>query len=237
MFEETVNSEVGSQISPHQASEEAFELAISDEEAIESIDNHIRKHIGKVETVFHDLISDLVHITIQIVAPTPGRDYYTLVTSGMSDRPMSTPQQAKGWEYAELMICLPPTWKMTWEDFDDDANYWPIHWLKQLAHLPHGNDSWLCVSHTVPNGDPAKPYAANTELCCAYLSQPALFDESFHKLVVSEEKTVRFYAFVPLYAEEADWKLKHGADSLDAKLSAISVSELLDIRRPNACIR
>ncbi len=237
MSEKVERSEGGSEMYRHQTRDREFELAMGNEEGIEAIDSHIEKYVGKVETVFHEIISDLVHVDVHIVAPTPERNFYTLVTSGMSDRPMITPPQAKGWEYAELMICLPPTWKMTQEDFNDAANYWPIRWLKQLSRLPHEYDTWLRASHTVPNGDPAKPFAANTKLCCAYLSSPVLFDAGFQELKRSEEKIVRFFSVVPLYREEMDWKLKHGADSLDEKLNAIHVSELLNINRPNACVK
>ena len=37
-------------------------------------------------SVFHELVSDIVHIDVNIIPPDNGRDYYVLWTSGMSDR-------------------------------------------------------------------------------------------------------------------------------------------------------
>ena len=44
-------------------------------------------------------------------------------------------------------------------------------------------------------------------------------------------------SFGPLYREEMDFKLQHGCDLLYEKLDAIGVTELLDLRRTNACAR
>src|SRR5687767_15165770 len=61
-----------------------FEMAIGDSENIQRISEHIEQHCGEVESVLHELVSDLVHIDIHYVKPTPERNYHTLVTSGMS---------------------------------------------------------------------------------------------------------------------------------------------------------
>ncbi|AJS59305.1 hypothetical protein UB51_13440 [Paenibacillus sp. IHBB 10380] len=44
------------------------------------ISKHVEKYIGEIDGVFHEIISDLVHIDILIVKPTKKRNYYTLVT-------------------------------------------------------------------------------------------------------------------------------------------------------------
>ena len=78
-------------------------------------------------------LSDLVHIDIHMVEPTPEKNYYTLVTSGMSDRPMNAPAECGELRYAEIAISLPPDWPLTQEAFADENNYWPLRWLKILA--------------------------------------------------------------------------------------------------------
>jgi hypothetical protein len=94
-----------------------FEFAIGDSENIAAIEAHIEKWIGKPATVFHELISDKVHIDIHIIPPSESRRCYTLVTSGMSDRPMKAPEQRPDLAYAELFLSLPPDWKMADEDW------------------------------------------------------------------------------------------------------------------------
>jgi Suppressor of fused protein (SUFU) len=230
-------SESGAPIHRHQAREKPFEPAFGDERTIEKITEHIEQFAGTPENVFHELISDLVHVDVHVVEPRKKRDYYTLVTSGMSDRPMAAPKDHPDKKYAELLICLPADWKMSEKALEKDRWSWPIDWLKLLARLPHEYDTWLWEHHTVPNGDPAEPFADNTDLCCAYLLRPALFPKEFFKLKVSRGKTVHFFCLVPLYEDEMKFKLKVGSDELVDRLDDAGVTELLDIDRPSVCRR
>jgi hypothetical protein len=112
-----------------------FELAIGDTENLEHITNHVERYIGKIETVWHEIISDLVHIDVHWVQPTAERPYHTLVTSGMSDRPMTVPEGAENFCYGELVLCLPQEWPISEGAFKDEKNYWPIRLLKGTAPL------------------------------------------------------------------------------------------------------
>ena len=73
--------------------------------------------------VFHEIVSSDVHLDLYVVPPQPGeasvmfphgRDFYTIVTSGMSTQAMKAPASGggdiQGQRYAELMICLPSDW-------------------------------------------------------------------------------------------------------------------------------
>jgi hypothetical protein len=210
---EQERSESGSPIYRHEPSQKGFVPAIGDSETIGRVEKHIEEHIGKPDMVWHELVSHLVHVDIHMVNPTPERNYYTLITSGMSDQPMNVPPGAEAFRFAELVICLPPTWKVTQADFQNEEHYWPLRWLKVLARLPHEYDTWLGVAHTVPNGDPPRPFAGNTQLCGMMLMQPSmLFSDAFIELHMNANKTVNFLSLIPLYREEMDFKLKHGAD-------------------------
>jgi hypothetical protein len=235
MADEPERSESGAPIYRHQARARDLEPAIGDEQTLEKISRHVEDHVGPVASVFHELVSDLVHVDVHMVAPSPERDYYTLVTSGMSDRPMSPPEDARDCRHAELVICLPATWPLTQDSFKDEENYWPIRCLKTLARLPHEFDTWLYAAHTVPNGDPAKPFARNTKLCCTLLLKPVLFGDDFLTLIVSSDKTIHFLSLVPLYREEMDFKLKKGLDPLLDRLDKAGVTELLNVSRKNVC--
>jgi hypothetical protein len=48
-----------------------FELASGDEDTIAAISNHIERHLGPIAGVYHELISDQVHLDVYIVAPAP----------------------------------------------------------------------------------------------------------------------------------------------------------------------
>jgi hypothetical protein len=229
-------TEAGQPIFRHEAREREFQLAIGDDDSIDRISAHIEEHIGPVAGVFHELISDLVHVDIHMVAPTAERPYHTLITSGMSDLPMTTPEGTDLPKYAELILSLPPDWPLTKEAFADGRNYWPIRLLKTLARLPHEYETWLGFGHTVPNnGDPAEPYAENTKLCCALVYQPLLVPEPALALKIDDEKTIWFYSVVPLYEEEMNFKLKKGSGEFFKRLQRQEVNELLDIKRKNVC--
>ena len=228
-------SESGNPIYRYQPRQKPFEHAVGDPESIEKITAHVEQHVGKIGTVLHEIVSDLVHVDVHHVEPTAERNFHTLVTTGMSDRPMKTPEEASGAAYAELCISLPPSWPLTQEAFKDDANYWPVRWLKMLARFPHEYDTWLGHLHSMPNGDPPKPLSPDTKLSGVLLVPPILAPPEFWSLDVRPGKTVRFFAIVPVYAEEMEFKLKHGGDALLDQFDEHDVSELLDLRRANTC--
>lgn len=207
------------------------EIVRGDRQNSRYISQHIEQHIGKSSQIFHELVSPLVHVDIHVVPPSHHRDYYTLVTAGMSERGMNVPKSASMYRHAELVMCLPPDWKLSHDDFQDEANYWPVRWLKILARMPHEYNTWLGLYHTIPNGDPPQPFASNTDLCCAFLMRPALFDEGFWYRHTPDGRTIHFYSLIPIYRSEITIKLRQGGDVLAEKLTKLDVTELLDIDR------
>jgi hypothetical protein len=230
-------SESGAPIYRHKPREKPFEPAHGDAAMLEKFDRHLERHLGPVETVLHEIVSDLVHVDVHLVKPTEERPRWTLVTTGMSDRPMKVPEGAEEFRHAELMLSLPPDWPLTEQAFKDERHYWPVRWLKMLARLPHEYDTWLGWGHTVPNGDPAAPYAPDTKLCCMLVVPPVLVPEGFRRLTVNDDKTVHFYAAVPLYREEMDFKLRKGAEALLDRFDRHQVTERVDPKRKNACAK
>lgn len=224
----------GSKIYRH--SEQDFKQDFADlgEASLEQIDAHINKHLGKPGGVFHELVSPTVHIDVHMVEPTPERNFYTLVTSGMSDKPMNGPLPNA--RFAELVVMLPPEWKLDQASFDDENNYWPIRQLKFLARFPHEFNTWLWADHTVPNGNPPQPYATNTGMCGMIVAYPVSLPIEFHRLRISDEKEISFFALIPLYQDETEFKLKHGSEALYQKFDKAGVTDLIDTTR-NSCIK
>ena len=225
----------GAPIYRHEHRTRPFEAACGDDETISLVSDHIGRHIGQADNVFHEIISDLVHIDVHIVAPSEQRPWYTLITSGMSDRPMATPDGVEDAALAELAISLPPDWPLTKEAFEDERNYWPIHLLKAMARMPHEYETWLGWGHTVPNGEEAAAFAPDTRLCCALILSPVLPDKGFDKLQRPDGRPINFYSLVPIYREEMEFKLRHGAEKLVDRLADAGVTELLDVNRKNVC--
>jgi len=206
-----------------------------DERMTEAIGEHITRHVGPCEEVFHELVSDLVHIDVHIVRPSAEREYFTLVTSGMSSRPMNVPPGREGCEYSELVLCLPSDWHVLEGDYEKEQYWWPFRLLKFLARLPHEEGCWAWAGTTVPNGDPPEPYDASVGYCCALIAAPILFGDDFLTLTL-DGRAVHFHSVLPLYREEMDAKLAGGLDALldlwDEK--APEICELVNPERRNA---
>lgn len=224
-----------------------FELVSGDLDTIKAVEAHIERYLGRASGVLHEIVSDKVHIDVHVVSPSEEFPFYTLVTSGMSDRPMLTPEGASLADappYAELCILLPPDWPLpgpgdgrsTTELFADEAVYWPVRWLKTLARLPHEYHTWLGFGHTVPNGEEAAPFADNTRLGCLLLVTAISLPEEFQQLRVGPTKTIQFYTLCPLYPEEMVLKMNEGAGALFELFEAADLSDVVDLHRPNVAL-
>lgn len=203
------------------------------EECLEQISDHIEKHLGKVETVFHEIVSDTVHIDVHFVKPTSEFPFVRLITSGMSDLPMTTPVGSDAPQFVELLTTLPADWHLDQKSFESETWYWPVRLLKSLARLPHSYKTWLGWGHTIPNGDPPEPYAKNTRLCGSIVLPSITVSDNFHTLFIDDRKTITFYSVVPLYEEEMNFKLRSGTDALLDKLSKRNVTDIIDPSRVN----
>ena len=232
MTESDERSPSGSPIYRHAAAKEW--QPPQGEECIEQISDHIEAHLGPVKSVFHEIVSDIVHIDVHFVQPTRAMPFVRLVTSGMSDLPMSTPAGADVPRFAELMITLPPDWKLDAESFKDEAWYWPVRLLKSLARLPHQYDTWLGWGHTIPNGDPATTYDASVPFSGAIILPSMTAPQAFGTLDIDDSKRIAFLAVWPLLPGEMDFKLKHGTDALIDCFEKHRVRDAVDPKRRDA---
>jgi len=219
----------------HTAREHAWEpAAASDPDTTTAIEQHIERHFGPVAFVWHELASDLVHLDVHVVEPSAARPYFTLVTSGMSDRPMAVPEESDASRYAELMMCLPADWPMTADEFRDENAYWPIRLLKVAARLPHEYDTWLAEWHSIPNGDPAEPYASGTPFAGVLVTPMIRCDPDARTITTDAGKRISLLALVPLHPAEMQLKVAHGTDALLNAFDRVTVSEVLDPTRPSS---
>jgi Suppressor of fused protein (SUFU) len=190
-----------------------------------ALEMHYEKHFGGSSSVFHELVSDLVHIDVYLFPANEQRKFHVLATIGMSALPMTTPADASEYRFAELLIDE--------ESLKDEANYFPIHWMKYLARMPHIYQTWLGYGHTIPNGDPPQPMTNTTSLCGVVLLPPILFGDSCARLEKEDGTLIHIWAVVPLYAEEMDLKLKRNVEALFEGFEKHQVNELLNLQRVN----
>ena len=181
------------------------------EQEMEAIEAHINARFGRFDNVFHEIVSPDIHVDICVIKPEAERNYYTLVTMGMGAHRMNVPRElnAKAFERAELLIALPPDWEI---ENSDEKWYWPLRWLKVLARLPGEHNTWLGYGHTVPNG---QPFAENTKLCGVLLTMPYFFGTQAASCNLPGGGEVNFYQVLPVYEEEMNFKIEHGAEALE----------------------
>ena len=217
-----------------QDEEEFSNPEVYTEEEMEAVEGHIEQYFGKVENVFHELVSPDIHVDICVVPPSEERDYCTLVTMGMGAHRMNVPEELEEYklERAELAIALPADWKLDQESMKDEKWYWPIRLLKTLARLPIASDTWLGFGHTMDNEE---DFAKDTKLCAAILTGPQDTEDGSEVCILPSGEEVNFYQVIPLYEDELDYKLEHDVDALLNKMRGISF--VVNPTRQNAITR
>jgi tetratricopeptide (TPR) repeat protein len=198
------------------------------EAELDALESHITKYFGTYKNVFHEFASPDIHVDIVVIEPTPERNYYVLCTMGMGARRMAVPPECENLERAELLVCLPPDWKL--EKINEEEWYWPLRWLKILARLPIEENTWLGWGHTVPNGE---PFATNTSFTTVLLLNPGAFNEAAQECTLPGGEIVNFYQMVPLYEEESQFKINNKAERL---LSLLEDDALEYVRLDRPCV-
>lgn len=196
---------------------------------ITAVNSHISRHFGKPAGILRQSASDDA-IDMHVMPPTDHRPRSTVITSGMSRRPMqgAPPKYAR----AELVIALPPDWPLEQSALQDERNWWPLRLLQNLSHMPHATGTWLGFGHTIPHGDPPQAYADNTSLCCALLLPPVWSPGGFNTLEVGED-TVQFIGVYVIHQDELQYKLEHGTEAIFERFREAEVTEQVDVSRPS----
>jgi hypothetical protein len=235
----------------HQLPTEPPEVVVEATPFLPQIERHIERTIGHSPQVFHEIVSTTIHVDLHVVPPSDdepsrlhpfGASHFTVITSGVSSKPMNVPKGYKGPRFIELMMALPADWPGLLPDgtFDrqvmkEERNWWPFRWLKQAARLPAQFNTFLGLGHTIPNGEDAEPYADNTRLGCLMVCPPMLSPESFH-LLINDNVTIHFMALMPLYPEEVRLKLEKGSQPLNDLFDEAGLTELVELDRPNLAV-
>ncbi len=203
------------------------DIELYDDEEIEALEEHIKEYFGDFPTVFHEIVSTDIHCDICIVPPSEERNYYTLITMGMGAHIMNIPHDLAIEDHgrAELLICLPPDWKV---GENSEEWFWPISLLKNLARLPINCDTWLGWGHSVDN---QQAFADTTALEGSLLVYPEGVDDGAETCVLPNGDTVNFFEIIPLYREEMNFKIDNDTKALLEKMT--NVSHIVDTKRPN----
>lgn len=213
------------------SSDDTTAAAVANVETAAAVLEHIRAHIGPVDTVFHEIESDTVAIDIHHVPPTSARDCHTLITSGMSDQPMPA---GSGVQFGELVMCLPPDWPMDEEALEKDSSAWPLEMLRALGRLPYAHgvafDFGLCTDNLTLPFD----MAGDTGFSAVLLAPPVTIPDAFWCLQTASGKVIDFFGIVMLYPREMDCARYDGVVALARALDKLAVTELVQAGRAPA---
>ncbi len=248
----------GSRVLRHEGGGELDAPVFLDEAQMERIEAHVKAHLGESPNVLHEILSFGIHVDVLVVPPTEESPFLAIATMGMSAVPMTfdansfDPDGPQPTPFAELAMVLPGDWpidvlgKEDATDEEKEEAHWPIGLIKDLARVPINYDTALGAGHTIPNGDPAQPYAPGCPFTGVILLPGDFISEGFGCLEGSEEGAgegnaaqppIDWFVVAPLYSEEMDHKLQHGIESLMDRLEAAGIDplEMADPRRPNSC--
>ena len=102
---------------------------------------------GEVQHVWHENTPEDPHIDIYCFKPEiGGRDFFTLVTSGMSDRRMDVPPDAPADIFTRRA-------EMIFYCSDPRTEYAEL--LRRMAHYPFDRNTWLGAGHTMETSEVA----------------------------------------------------------------------------------
>lgn len=195
---------------------------------------YIVKFFGRVENTISEIVpGSRVSVNIHIIPPSINNDFVTLVTTGMSDEPMDYSNEESEFKYAELLLKVPSSWMVEKGNISDQNQYWPLGWMRKVAHIPHIYDGWIEEGVIIPNGEPPQPFASNTRLSCLMVCRPQEHEiESVH----TSKGSVNIFTLVPIYEEERILALEKGHEYLIKKISEQGYTDILDINRLNVGI-
>jgi hypothetical protein len=164
-----------------------------------------QRFFGDCDLVHHEVIPLIPHVDVYVFPPGyADRDFYTLVTGGMSDIPMTVPPQAGHTrQRAELVLyCHEP-----------DERYLSL--LRHLAHFPHDNRTWFGHGHTMANGQPSQSLFPDSDLdSFLFLSSVLKPDSTLAEELVINSDPVNLLWVVPITTPESDLKLERGINAL-----------------------
>lgn len=163
-------------------------------------------------------------VDVAIHRPGHGdRDFYTLVTHGMSDRPMNSPPEL-GPEVRRAELVL----------YVDQPGPATIGLLRSIAGLPFTAGSWLGHGHTLPNGDPPAPLFPGGQLDTVLLLDPIVAPERHARrfLQVGGDPLGLLWLF-PITSAESGLKVERGLQALLDEFNRAQISFVLDPQRPS----
>lgn len=187
----------------------------------EALDRHCAR-LGDVQAVVHEMaFLQWPKIHVHIHRATPVRPWVTLRTEGMSEEPLSAPEDAQ-LDRLELLMYVPG-------EAEDDVPDWMTEVVRFAAHLVHDSQSHYVLFDSLQftmDGEPIEgtPFAGG--MVRVPVAEPPGWD-----LMPHLDGVVRFLELVLLTSPELEYKLAHGGAAIDDRLGKLEVPGWNDVAR------
>jgi len=186
---------------------------------LEAREQHYQRFFGELtHKIMHSTDIQPVHIDIYQFEPTPERDFWTLITGGMSDERQISPEDCDSDMAPRAEIIM----------YAAEPQNWMFSVMKGLAEMPFTDETYLHWWHTVPNG---MPMTATPSLLTSFFFLPAYFEnEEFNSLRLDGDG-VDFLWMIPITEAERAFAIEQGSDALDGVLREKMHSHVIDESR------
>lgn len=163
---------------------------------------HIEKYFGKINNFLHDDSCSEYPLDIAVIAPRKEHNYYTLITVNMSNHEVLESDDIDGNTcHQELLINLPPDWKLGLSDWTEEKWCWPIRLITSLARQCIRHRTCISWGKTMELGG-ENTFSEDTKLCAIVLLSPSIFGDKSSTCKTQGAGSVEFYQVIPLYREE-----------------------------------
>lgn len=163
---------------------------------------HIEKYFGKINNFLHDDSCSEYPLDIAVIAPRKEHNYYTLITVNMSNHEVLESDDIDGNTcHQELLINLPPDWKLGLSDWTEEKWCWPIRLITSLARQCIRHRTCISWGKTMELGG-ENTFSEGTKLCAIVLLSPSIFGDKSSTCKTQGAGSVEFYQVIPLYREE-----------------------------------
>lgn len=186
---------------------------------LEAREEHYERFFGPItQPIMHSTDVKPVHIDIYQFEPTEDRNYWTLITSGMSNEQQIEPEDCQDYmsPRAEILMYVPR------------PQNWMFSVLKGLAEMPFDDNTFLHWWHTVPNG---MPMTATPSLLTSYLFLPPYFESKEFSNFELAGGRVDFLWMIPITETERAFAVQYGSRKLKEKFEEFNLSHILDESR------
>lgn len=146
-----------------------------------------------------------------------------IMTNGLAQKDMPVPEKYKDRKHCELYFCLPSYWE--WEDIENPNMNWVFSAIQRLAKHLRDNDTYYNAGHTFKANREGNPISSTMKQNHFILTDPILLEQ---QLAPIENEDIYFFAIVPIFEDEFDWKNAKGHFKFMRRFTGKNNSEKLD---------